>query len=406
MRIAYGVMGYGRGHAMRTSAVLPELMAEHEVTVFAGGDAYEVLAPLYPTVRIPTIGYVYNARGGHSTAQTVRRNIAPMSDLLFGGDATALVEREFKSRGIDLVISDSEAWTHRAARRLNIPRISFDHVGIIAYCKPHFPPELYLLGRRDAIGYRALMGVPERILIASFYPAEPAYPGVQVVGPMLRDEVLAVPPRAQAGDFLLVYFNKGEHQYREHIDRALRLLDFPVVVYGTPFRGQVENLDFRAPSNAGFIRDLADCKAVLSTAGNQLIGEAIHFGKPILALPEEAFEQRLNAYMIERMGVGMRGDRLQLNPSDIDRFLGNFDWYRGNMREHARDGRAEARDTLRRFIEEIRHEQAIRSTAAAVRKRAPAAARVADLPAAASASRGKPAAKLRRTRRREVAPIA
>ncbi|MDB5985704.1 MAG: hypothetical protein JWR16_757 [Nevskia sp.] len=368
MRIAYGVMGYGRGHAMRTSAVLPELLAEHEVTVFAGGDAYEVLAPLYPTVRIPTIGYVYNDHGGHSAPQTLRRNFAPMTDLMFGGGGSELVEREFKARGIELVISDSEAWTHRAARRLGLPRISFDHVGIIAYCKPHFPPELWLLGRRDAIGYRTLMGVPERILIASFYPAEAAYPGVQVVGPMLRDEVLRVQPttRDDGGGFLLAYFNKGEHQYLPHIDRALRLLDFPVVVYGTPFRGQIENLDFRAPSNAGFVRDLADCKAVLSTAGNQLIGEAIHFGKPILALPEEAFEQRLNAHMIERMGVGMRGDRLQLNPSDIDRFLGNYDWYRGNMREHARDGRAEARATLRRFIEEIRREQPLR---AATKKR-------------------------------------
>ena len=39
MRIAYGVMGYGRGHAMRTLSVLPELMKEHEITVFTAGDA-------------------------------------------------------------------------------------------------------------------------------------------------------------------------------------------------------------------------------------------------------------------------------------------------------------------------------------------------------------------------------
>ena len=397
MRIAYGVMGYGRGHAMRTSAVLPELMAEHEVTVFAGGDAYEVLAPSYPTVQIPTIGYVYNDRGGHSAQQTLRQNFAPMTDLVFGGAGSAQVEREFKARGIELVISDSEAWTHRTARKLRLPRISFDHVGIIAYCKPHFPPELYLLGRRDAIGYRSLMGVPERILIASFYPAEAAYPGVQVVGPMLRDEVLQVQPgtRGANSDFLLAYFNKGEHQYLPHIDRALRQLDFPVVVYGTPFRGQVDNLDFRAPSNAGFVRDLADCKAVLSTAGNQLIGEAIHFGKPILALPEEAFEQRLNAYMIERMGVGMRGDRLLLNPSDIDRFLGNYDWYRSNMREHARDGRAEARASLRRFIEEIRREQPLR---AATKKRwGRTTVQVPEPPPAAPAQKAESRAARRRT---------
>lgn len=351
MRIAYGVMGYGRGHAMRTMSVLPALMAEHEVTVFAGGDAYEVLAPRFPTVRIPIIGYQYNDAGRHSLSRTLARNFSPVSDLLFGGAGQAQVEQAFRERGVQLVISDSEAWTHRVAQKMGIPRISFDHVGIIAYCKPHFPADLWMLGMRDAWGYRALMGVPERILISSFYPAEPAYPQVQIVGPMLRDEVLRA--RATEGDYLLAYFNKGEHQYLPHVDRALRLLDCKVVVYGTPLRGRDENLDFRAPSVDGFVRDLAGCRAVLSTAGNQLIGEAIHFGKPVLAMPEDAFEQRLNAYMIERMGVGMRGDLKQVTPSDIDRFLGNHDWYRSNMREHARDGRSEAIETLHRYIGEL-----------------------------------------------------
>lgn len=351
MRIAYGVMGYGRGHAMRTMSVLPSLMQEHEVTVFAGGDAYDVLAPLFPTVRIPTIGYRYNIHGGHSLPKTVSENFAPMTDLLFGGLGMEQVEREFKDRGIQLAISDSEAWIHRTAQKLKIPRISFDHVGIIAYCKPHFPPDLWLTGMRDAVGYRSLMGIPERILISSFYPAEGRYPGVKVVGPMLRDAALRAQPTR--GDYLLCYFNKGEHQFLPHVDRALRLLDCPVVVYGTPYRGKVENLDFRAPSNEWFLHDLAHCRAVLSTAGNVLIGEAIHFGKPILAMPEDAFEQRLNGYMIERMGVGMRADMKRLTPSDVDRFMGNDDYYRSNMSEHAGDGRAEATATLHRYIDEL-----------------------------------------------------
>jgi UDP:flavonoid glycosyltransferase YjiC (YdhE family) len=39
MRIAHGVFGYGRGHATRAAAVLPELETRHEVRIFAGGDA-------------------------------------------------------------------------------------------------------------------------------------------------------------------------------------------------------------------------------------------------------------------------------------------------------------------------------------------------------------------------------
>lgn len=352
MKIAYGVMGYGRGHAMRTAAVLPALMAEHEITVFAGDDAYDVLAPQFPCVRIPTLGYRYNARGGHSWPQTIAQNFTPMSDLLLRGPGARSVEREFRIRGIELVISDSEAWTHRAAQRLRLPRIGFDHVGVIAYCKPHFPSELWLAGRRDAWAYRYLMGEPERILISSFYPAEPSKSSTKIIGPLLREAVRSCLPTR--GDYLLAYFNKGQHLYQESVDRALRLLDLPVVVYGTARRGRCDNLEFRAPSNEGFVRDLAGCKAVIATAGNQLIGEAIHFGKPILALPENAFEQRLNAWMIEQMGVGRRADIRTFSPSDVDRFLSDCETFRERTTEYAQDGRADAVDTLGRFIEELK----------------------------------------------------
>jgi UDP:flavonoid glycosyltransferase YjiC (YdhE family) len=111
---------------------------------------------------------------------------------------------------------------------------------------------------------------------------------------------------------------------------------------------------------------------VLSTAGNVLIGEAIHFGKPILALPEDAFEQRLNAYMIERMGVGMRGDLRGLTPSDVDRFMGNHDYYGSNMKEHAGDSRADAIVTLQRYIAELGGErQRAGKTPRRSRERAP-----------------------------------
>ena len=74
MRIAYGVMGYGRGHAMRARAVLPSLMEEHEITVFAGGDAYAVLSKEFPTVEIPVIGYQYNTAGDQSVTKTIAAN--------------------------------------------------------------------------------------------------------------------------------------------------------------------------------------------------------------------------------------------------------------------------------------------------------------------------------------------
>ncbi|PWN56087.1 glycosyltransferase family protein [Abyssibacter profundi] len=364
MRIAYGVMGYGRGHAMRTGTVLPHLMKHHDVRVFAAADAYKVLAPRFPTTEIPLFRYHYGRDGRYSLRRTVGRNIKPIADLLFQLDGMQSLMNEFAHFRPDVVISDSEAWTLRAAEAMGIPRLSFDHVGIIAHCEPHFPWELRLAGARDAMGYRYLMGEPERILISSFYPATPKDARTRVIGPLMRDEVLGVTPTQ--GEHLLAYFNKGEHLFRPQVEEALRKSDRPVIVYGTERRGQDDNLLFKAPANAAFVRDLANAKAVIGTSGNQLAGEAIHFGKPILALPEDAFEQRLNAYMIERMGVGMRRSLSSLHVRDIEDFLAMSPFMRNNMDEHRRDGRAEAQQWLDTYIDELAGDRTRRSVGPAV----------------------------------------
>lgn len=366
MNIIYGVMGYGRGHAMRTAAVLPSLMEEHNVLVLAGPDAYEVLHKRFPSVLIPCIGYVYDDSGRISPSLTIRRNAQPMLDLLTGGPETQRVERLIRDHNTDLVISDSETWTHRAARKMGIPRISFDHVGIIAYCKPPLPREDWLLGHRDALGYLSMMGIPDRILVSSFYPALPRRPGTEVIGPLMRDEVLA--QTASDGDYLLAYFNKGMHQFLPHVEQALKELSLPVKVYGTGRKGRSGNLEYRPRANEAFVKDMAGCRAMLSTSGNQAMGEAIHFGKPVYVLPEDCFEQRLNAYMVKRMGIGERGSFDTLRSDQIEEFLLNEDCYRANMATHRRDGRREAVQTLKRFIAELRQAPSPAQTAARLKR--------------------------------------
>lgn len=352
MRIGYGVMGYGRGHSTRARAVLPSLMREHDVTVFAGGDAYDMLAADFETVRIPTLGYVYGKDGRASFASTLTANARQTTQLLLGGESLQQVMGEVQSRGVELVISDSEAWTHQAARRLSIPRISFDHVGAIPFCKPHFPPELAWQGRRDAWGYRRLMGQPDRILVSSFYPAEPLSPATKVVGPILRPEVRAA--ATENGDHLLAYFNRGHLQYSPRLEQELLEIDLPVVIYGTTRTGDRDNLTFRAIDPLRFVQDFAACRAVLATAGNQLIGEALHLRKPILALPENVFEQQLNGWIVQRMGIGRSSTFSRLMADEIELFLAEVPAYSARMGAFAGDGSEDAITTLAQFIEELR----------------------------------------------------
>jgi uncharacterized protein (TIGR00661 family) len=362
VRIAYGVFGYGRGHATRAAAVLPELCRRHDVRIFAGGDAYDQLAPDYAITRIPTLGYVYGRQGRMSAWGTLRRNGWHLLELLLGGPEFQAVRDAIADFRPDVVISDAEPWTHGVARRLRIPRIGFDHFGIMVYCKPRIPLGDRILSRRDVLVYRWLMGRPERIIVSSFYHARPRWPRVRVIGPLLRDEILSAV--ATRGEHLLAYFNKGEHLFTAQVEAALRGAGLPVLVYGTPRRGRDGNLDFRPLSNVPFVEHLASCRAVVSTAGNQLVGEAVHLGKPLLVLPEASVEQRLNAAALERRGFGMQVRHADFTPAVIAAFLGREAAYLENMRRAARNGRQDAIETLEQFIAELTRDMPARPIAA------------------------------------------
>lgn len=351
VRIAYGIFGYGRGHATRAAAVLPELRKRHQLLILAGGDAYDALWPAFPIHRIPTLGYVYRSDGRRSSWLTLQHNAWNVLDILLRGPTFRGVVEAIADFRPDVVIADAEPWTHQAAQQLGIPRISFDHFGILAYCRPPITWGDRLRSRRDVFIYRALMGQPQRVIVSSFYDAPPRRAGVVTIGPMLRDHVLSARPRR--GDYLLAYFNKGRHQFTPRVEAALQKCGLPVLVYGTPRQGHSGRLDFRPLSNEPFIEDLAGCRAVISTAGNQLVGEAMHLGKPMLVMPEDCVEQRLNAAALERIGIGVRTTLATLSPATIRAFLAREAEFASRIALLRRDGRGEALQTIERFLGEL-----------------------------------------------------
>jgi len=350
-KLLYGVHGYGRGHAARAQAVLPELTRRYDVLVLAGDEAWELLREDYRVVRIPTLRYYHGPRGRRSSWLTIRRNTSAALGLLFGGPAVQLVRDEIARFAPDVVLSDSDGFTHRAARTMGVPRVSFDHYGIIAFCDlPMSAPDRFV-ARLESVFYRLLICRPERVIVTAFYPGRPRRGGVTVVGPILRDEVRRMRP--SRGEHLLAYFSNAPAHFTPGVEQALRELDCPVKVYGPARTGTEGNLEFRPVANLPFVRDLAGCRAVFSTAGNQLISEAIHFGKPLLLVPEESLEQRLNAQFVRRWRIGMQAAPKQVTADLLRRFLGRADEFAANVRRHRRDGLAEALDAIEQAVEQI-----------------------------------------------------
>jgi uncharacterized protein (TIGR00661 family) len=350
MRIVYGIHGHGRGHATRAWAVLPELARQHELQVFAGGDALDTLGTTFPVEPVPTLSFAYRD-GIRSSWLTVQRNLPLLADLLRVGPSTRQVVERLREFAPDVVLCDCEPFTFRAAALLSIPRIAFDHFGIMTRCKVVMPWRDWIESFVDRAVYHLLLGGPERALVSSFFPAPVRSSRIRLVGTLLRAQARSLRP--SDGAHLLVYFNKGAAQLTAPLVRALDDVGVEVRVYGAGREGRAGNLLFRAPGDLPFLRDLASCRAVLSTAGNQLVGEAMHLGKPLLVVPEKTVEQRMNAAAIARLGIGEWVSAQRLTSDCIRRFLANGAAYAERARQRAIDGRDEALEMLERWIAEL-----------------------------------------------------
>ena len=71
---------------------------------------------------------------------------------------------------------------------------------------------------------------------------------------------------------------------------------------------------------------------MFSAAGNQLLGEALYFGKPVFASPEDMHhEQQINAHFLRQMGAGDWTTAEAFQANQLTSFLARLDEYRQNL---------------------------------------------------------------------------
>src|SRR5262249_6745224 len=159
------------------------LRVRHDIRVFAGGDAYDALRGEFPVRRVPNMRYYYRRAGRVSPLKTLTRNLSLVLDLFLRGAGHEMVADALREFEPDVIISDGEPYTLWAGRRLGVPRISFDNFAQLAYCRLPLHGLDCLRCWINGLGYRVMLGLAERIVIASFFDAPPRIDGVRCVGP-------------------------------------------------------------------------------------------------------------------------------------------------------------------------------------------------------------------------------
>lgn len=337
MRILYGVVGEGMGHAIRSQVVMEHLIAEgHEISILASSRAADYLGRRFEGVK--------KIHGLHIITEEneVRRVKTLWSNVKLG---TAALPRQVVSyfeiieeMDPEAVISDFESFAYLYAQIHRLPVFSLDNMQVINRCR--HPPEV-LAGERTNYNIaraiiRGKLPFCHHYFVSTFFYPPVRSPRTSLHPPVLRPEILATRPTQ--GDHLLVYQTAEGNL---ELAQALADTGLECRIYGMRraiTEEQVEgNLRYRPFDERVFIDDLASSRAAITGGGFTVISEALYLKKPVLATPIRGqFEQVINARYIEREGYGIQAP--QVDATAISRFLEGLSRFEEKLFFYEQDG--------------------------------------------------------------------
>ena len=208
MRILYGVVGEGMGHAMRSGVILDHLTKNHEVQVVVSGRAHDYLvkraSERLSVRKIWGLNIVYE----DNEVQSFRTVLANLKGAVTGMPKNVRAYFDIAEKfAPDVVISDFESWSYLFGKNHLLPVLSR---------RQH--PDLQPLHARARDPRRATRTSSElaktvvqaearraafHYLITTFFYPPMRKPRTTLAPPILRPEILAA-ERGQ-GDHLLVY---------------------------------------------------------------------------------------------------------------------------------------------------------------------------------------------------------
>jgi uncharacterized protein (TIGR00661 family) len=341
MRILYGVVGEGMGHAMRSRVVIDHLSQTHDVQVVVSGRAHDYLkareSDRLGVNKIWGLTIVYEDNEVQSF-RTVLHNVAGAVTGGWPRNVRAYFDlaEDFHP---DVVVSDFESWSYLYGRTHGLPVISLDNMQVLARCT-HAPAILagheldFQLAK--ALVKAKLPGCFHYLVTTFFYPPI-RKPRTSLHPAVIRPEILAARP--ERGGHLLVYqtseSSAGLPALLAGSGRECRVYGFRRGLQAEQVEG---NVRYRPFSEKTFIDDMRTAAGVVGNGGFTTMSEAVYLHKPFLASPvRKQFEQVLNARYLEAEGYGLMADE-DLAPARLREFLERLPDFERKLAGYHQDG--------------------------------------------------------------------
>lgn len=339
MRILYGVVGEGMGHAMRSRVILDELTKRHDVQVVVSGRAYDYLEKRASEHLSVKKIWGYTLVYEDNEVQNFKTLLENVKGAVRGWPTNVKAYFDLAEKfQPDVVISDFESWSYLYAKRHGIPVLSVDNMQIIPRCT-HAPEILEGLGTElvltKTIVKAKVAGAFHYYITTFFYPPV-RKPDTTLHPPILRPEILAARP--EDGEHLLVYQTSTSNTALPEI---LQRSGIECRIYGLrrDLKEDVRegNLIYRPFSETGFVDDLRTARGVISSAGFTLMGEAVYLHRPMLAIPlKKQLEQVINARYLEAEGYGLAAD--EITDARLGTFIDRLPDFKRKLAGYAQDG--------------------------------------------------------------------
>jgi uncharacterized protein (TIGR00661 family) len=324
--ILYGVNGEGAGHSTRSREVILHLQRQGHSVVAASFDrGLRNLGDICEVLEIHGFRFTYvNNQVRYN--RTLARNLFQARKATRGiNELTRLIDQ----RGIELVITDFEPLTCRAGRRRRLPIISIDNQHILTHFTVATPRHYRADATAAKLVTRMMTPYATHYLVTSFFDVPGRRPNSELVPPILRQQIHDAVPTSEGP--VLVYVTSPAPA----LIKILSSVRSEFIAYGFGREGREGNILYKKPSFETFFEDLVRTQAIIANAGFSLVTEALHLGKPYLAVPvRNQFEQIFNAFWLDRTGYGAFWE--ELTKEQVDSFLFNMMGFRKKLAGYPR----------------------------------------------------------------------
>lgn len=305
--IHFYIHGRGRGHGSRSLPVIRALRADgHRVVVFAGEDA---------------LSLVVGEPGGATAIQSTPPGMRPYVAALITRRIRAAVAAIRKDSPA-VIISDGDLPSTTAARFTKTPSVALGHGLVFAYCRRVAGAPAGPWWRERAKATLAAAGSARQVAV-NFAPITAINPKRTFIArPTLRPSLasdLAQRPADTSDGPVVCYFrdNNGDQ-----IARWLAELGGSPRLFTSRPGVKIPGVSVQSQDREAFAKALLGARAVVSSAGSQLISECVALGIPQFALFDATDdEQLLNVSMLRHFGLGDGAKFDACKPPDLAQFL-------------------------------------------------------------------------------------